>query len=383
MNSSASAAIASAPSATAPSTIPERPIGPLEHRLHVGLVGWFRRRNFGDDLMGIQIAMRLRASGFDVSVLGMSRQSAEDFGIDTIEDVDTFVDRCDVVVYAGGGLFTCAHGAMEEEDGFGADMIRLCARIRRAGRELALISVGGDGSATRASRLTASQLAFLKTASLITFRNEEDLPWAQTLRLAPAVYPDIVWRSARDLGITSRPKSLVVLHNQSRKRRLVTAAAGALARLRPSSSFRPIVYRCEYYEPEQMSPGEVCFTSVRSALSMAAEARICFTNRLHLGIVVLSLGGQTFLTSPERKARLVFAREGWSRRILGAGIGDFASVLRREMDFVSGSGAGPDPKELERLARQANGHFRALNAWLGAIASARRSVCESRQERRT
>jgi hypothetical protein len=70
----------------------------------IGLVGFYRYGNFGDDLYCHLFATFLRGLGYPVRMYALDNSYLRVEGAETIDELPTFLDSIGVLVYGGGGL---------------------------------------------------------------------------------------------------------------------------------------------------------------------------------------------------------------------------------------------------------------------------------------
>lgn len=328
----------------------------------IGLIGWLWRGNFGDDLMAVLHAVRLKALGYNVVAWQLGTDRTKQYDIATVDTIEALVECSDAIVYAGGGLFTNAHRLMEPLGDFGESMERLCQSIRLRGIPLLLSSVGGDGENTL---LSTTQVKMIELASSVTLRNEEDVAWFTRRFNKPyQVFPDIVWRTPTDLAVATVAPSAVLRHNPgSRAEKMLLVTLAALANV-AHRRLRLKRVRCETQPVGAHYSKDECYTSLNQMLTLLSETKLVVTHRLHMGIATLAFGGYAIALRPEEKTRLVFERLGMSRFVAegsGALLKKFALI---SAIFFGKSLPQLSPSVRRELSAAADGHIQAINLHL-------------------
>ncbi|MBK8725018.1 MAG: polysaccharide pyruvyl transferase family protein [Holophagaceae bacterium] len=337
----------------------------------LGLVGWYWRGNFGDELMALQYALRLRASGFKVLGWQISKSTAARYCIEIVEHVDELINRSDALIYGGGGLFTNAHRHMEHSNNFSGAMLHLAKLVKLTGKPLILSSVGGDGDSTL---LSETQSTLIRAASLITIRNAEDSPWLDRFGVPYEVYPDIIWRAPIDLDLKPASALDTLIKHQCgrveewmlRSLRKGLEWTGAPIRYVPFYSERPIM---AHHDKEGFYHHQI-----EESLALIQRTKLVITNRLHLGMTVLAMGGSTLLVRPEPKARMVFERLGMSRFIVEQRMG----LLGKGSSILSVLRDKSEPQlsvhQRNHLAMEADNHIVSIINFLNSRSDSSRNI---------
>lgn len=334
--------------------------------MKVGLFGYYRYGNFGDDLMASLFFDDLREAGHEARACGLDPALAGPAGIETAANTGELAAWADCLVYGGGGVFL----DMRRKQQADAELMAFLDARRERGLPLYAISVGGDAQSTF-GKLTRAQQRLLLEADFITFRNPEDEKLAKEAGIAHfAIYPDMVWTAGRAPSASMGTGPICIEFSGTRHKALyyiAFAAARALTarkivdvdlhwgrgeRPRPGRALRNAIIGTEQY------------ASIHGVKTLAGQSRCIFTSRLHFGLLGLASGSTTFLVHPASKARIVFERLGLGDYI----IDQRAGMIRVIRELVGGEDAYPlSEKQQARIddARvQAQGHFRKLRQLL-------------------
>lgn len=162
--------------------------------MRIGLFGFYRVGNFGDDLMALMAGAILRRAGHEPVVAGLAPDLAARHHLERVESPAELVATCDRIVLGGGGLLTGPRadaGAAAQQ--FADDLAALVGAAEAASKRIYAWSIGGDGEGPDAPVKPAAQRLLASPAFVGgTVRREADLPllWAAGKRAA--AYPDVI-----------------------------------------------------------------------------------------------------------------------------------------------------------------------------------------------
>lgn len=332
--------------------------------MKIGVFGYYRFGNFGDDLMAVLFAGFLSGEGHEVRVYGLDAAAAQAAGVEATKDLSGLVAWADVLVYGGGGVFldNSANRALFVE----LDAL-LDARLAK-GIPLYAISVGGDERVAYRS-LAEPQKRLLREADFLTFRNPEDERLARgAANNRFEVYPDVVWTVGRHAAVQENSPR-ISLEFSGTPHKVLYYAAFALVRLLYRREVVDVVLSrapTEAAKPGRGLKGSLFarerYDDVLALTRQAGASGIILTSRLHYGLAGLASGGTTFLIHPAGKARMLFERLGLEDFILDRR----ADVLRVILAIAR---SGPDAYPLTTAQRErinvtigrAEGHFHRLS----------------------
>ncbi len=342
--------------------------------MKIGLFGYYKHGNFGDDLMGVLIGQHLLGKGHDVRLYGLDDGVADAAGLDTVHSVRDLVSWSDCLVYGGGGIFleVKANQALERDLGELID-----AKLHK-GVPLYAISVGGDLN-SRYAHLGDHQKRLLREADFVSFRNPEDCKLADEAGVkAFEVFPDLVWTvGANPSGLQRR--DLISLELSGTRNKPFCYAAFALAGLISRTRAVDVDLSIGNGQGKENSLKNALkgkaferrqYTNVQEMTTLAQYSRWIFTSRLHFGLVGLACGSTTFLVNPAGKARLVFEHLGLDGHIIERP----RDLLRVIYDIMFGDErkqllSGEQRARVASCVSQARGHLRLLGDLLDQLAT--------------
>jgi polysaccharide pyruvyl transferase WcaK-like protein len=336
--------------------------------MKIGLFGYYRYGNFGDDLMAVLLADHLAAEGHEVRVFGLKAEIAESAGVKATDDLEGLVAWADCLVYGGGGVFLDVSANRRID----ADLDAFLDARQRRGVALYAVSVGGDGR-SRYQTLSAPRRRLLEEADFITFRNPEDERLARAAGLTRfEIHPDLVWATGRRQP--SDPKHLISLEFSSTRNRLQYYTTFALASL--ASSRAVVDVTLEHGKAATGLKDRIRSAAFRAGrydnvcgmMRLARESCCTFTSRLHYGLVALASGSITFLVHPADKARIVFERLGLDDYII-----DRPDRMRQVIHEVMRHGAeryalsGAQRTRIHTAVERSERHFETLSSLIGPV----------------
>ena len=175
--------------------------------MNVGLWGAYFFGNYGDDLMAILFARKIRELGLTPLVYGLDPAICYRHDIPRTDSVAELFDDTALVIVGGGGLLvresrlrnvlTAAGRRMERE------FERICSERRRHPETpVCPLSVGGDG-VHHPTGLVGWRRRFWQEAvsEPISVRLPEDIEATRAVGKASSVYPDVVLAAPEMLGV--------------------------------------------------------------------------------------------------------------------------------------------------------------------------------------
>jgi polysaccharide pyruvyl transferase WcaK-like protein len=352
----------------------------VTRQLTVGLIGYYGRGNFGDDLVAAIIETHLQ------------RQSHRCIVQSRADDPVRLVDEADAVVVGGGSLLSrMPHARMSGSLRRHLELAwqtidAASAHCARTGTPLFAISIGGDGTAF--DDLAPRQVALLRASAAATVRHVEAATLYERAGRAAACYPDIVLQASKYFPVAARADA-----DRHADRRLAIGidlywsnllARGALyaplllrqlVRQRSDVSFIYIDSTDRAHapfhavEPPRGVPnaGRYQFHDVRQDIDRLASLDLVLSSRLHVGAAAMSYGVPFVSLFGEPKTALFLRDVGLARRAVG-----HATALtlwrpeRLQAVLDEWLGEGLPPSVCQAVDESA-GHLTALDAMLQEI----------------
>lgn len=132
----------------------------MTNRKQALIVGPYRARNFGDDLVGGILAKHLQARDYEVTVPKLSVRNSEWLGTRHAEDYEGQFEKADVIVVGGGGIMSDTSGANP-----GASYLGIVARAGMDGllfgKHVYVTSVGAGPWLVPRSRILAYSISLI------------------------------------------------------------------------------------------------------------------------------------------------------------------------------------------------------------------------------
>jgi polysaccharide pyruvyl transferase WcaK-like protein len=334
--------------------------------MKIGVFGYYKFGNFGDDLMALLFSDHLLEQGHQVRVYGLKPSVSRTAGIETVDDIGALVAWSDRLVYGGGGILLDVGANRRIE----RDLDELIDCKVSKGIPLYAISIGGDGSSTY-DGLSESQRRLLAESDFITFRSPEDRRLAESADLDRfEIFPDLVWTVGRWTQPTR--ENVVSLEFSATRSRIGYYLLVALARVASRDRFVDVVLQHRNSTTRSLNDWirsrlfrTKVYEDIADMTRFAQRSRRIVTSRLHFGMVGLASGAETFLIHPAGKSRMVFERLGLDEYIIDKA-SKMAAILhdrkRTEQDAHALSPA--QRARIDSEIEQAFGHLQKLDELL-------------------
>lgn len=298
----------------------------MSRPLTIGLFGYYKYGNFGDDLMAWLVASHLNSQNRRVIICGTPSIFTNALGIETEPDAATFTKQCDIIVIGGGGaLLTRRHPKGPEGSALSQYTQDLAVIIRQKLDRcipLACISLGGNGLPLYKIEPEERQ-EIVKHSDLLTLRTPHDYQALKPARHDIEYLPDLVWSTPQIIGgkktQNDYPHIGIILYPQRSMGQLQFFAG----QLQFALSQRP---ECHYsfIDVHARSYGQFGALSIRlnnntshfvipdpaTGLRMIQSLDLVITNRLHIGVAAMSYGIPCIGTGRSSKVQMFYESAG-------------------------------------------------------------------------
>jgi polysaccharide pyruvyl transferase WcaK-like protein len=357
--------------------------------LTVGLVGYYGRGNFGDDLVAAIIGTHLVQQGHRCTVLGWDEAMATSIGLSAARDPVELVASSDAVVLGGGSILSRMRGSRLRRSlrqhyarSIGAvEVVRVeCAR---RGTPLFALSIGGDGATL--SELPSWHGTLIQALTAATVRHEEAAALFDAAGRRAICYPDIVLQTARwfppaqsrpapgarggrvTVGIDVYWSNLV-----AQGALYLPAVLQRLVRRRPDVTFVYLdtthvdqaPFRAVGPPSGAANAERYQFHDLRQDLDRLATLDLILSTRLHAGAAALSYGVPFVSLFGERKTHFFLRGAGLAPMAIGhagalrlSGPATASGMLDRWLDPMG-------PKAAHDAIERSAGHLAALDEML-------------------
>ncbi|WP_158859055.1 polysaccharide pyruvyl transferase family protein [Lunatibacter salilacus] len=264
--------------------------------MKIGIWGSYDKGNFGDDLMAYMISNYLIQHGHEPVVFCASAGLVEESEVRSIESLDEFVSSVDIVVIGGGGMlinnsplrFLLKKVAFEFEMSF----YRLYRSLRKHGKNIYPISIGGDGN-LGLNNPFKKRLFSSPTCIGGTVRLASDLKVVDNKLFS--CFSDIVLSTGRIFPKTDVVKSNTVVLNLKQKN------GGSLIEYLSKSSLREkfnfVTFGSHLNSVEGVSEYELKaefphyqHENLKDSLGFLAQSCAVISSKLHVGVAGLAYG---------------------------------------------------------------------------------------------
>ncbi len=279
---------------------------------HVALFGFYKYRNFGDDLMAVMFGKELQRRGTPFKVFCLHPRICSTYGFEAALTIDELLEGAALVVYGGGGTFLTylQRQILSDIIDFERDqraMLDVCAKKNIP---IHMLSVGGSGGSYDA--LSETQRSVLSHASSITFRNREDDVLASRRKEgSSAVYDDVVWRTPLyfPLKREKRKGDRIVVGFSANRRQ--TKMFVVLIRILSLLFFKQCTFvdiKQGYQHSSSVPRGISYDVDIERFIAEILSLDLVVADKLHVGVVAMTFDIPVVLLFPVAKARLLFRR---------------------------------------------------------------------------
>ncbi len=341
--------------------------------------------NFGDDVMGLMVCLRLKSLGYSPVIFKLDQLLADRYGVETTDKLDHLFVGTSALVIGGGGLL-CGGNLMDSE------WAALEAALISQELPIHIFSIGGDGidadphvsaSACRVmgSRLVRSATVRLSTdisaLRLISPALERIHCFPDVLLTAPEFFEPLPCTQEKPLSSepmiinTGKSRAVTVLdsiqvHAAPVLPRPILFAATHLEHLRRSKG--PV--RLDYEYQSKSTAQNIAYHNINQMASVVSSASSVVSGKLHLGVFALAYGTPFISINGATKTIAFMKQAGLESSILA--INRLLSlrlpclVLARHVDALAARASSCIPV-VASLKRESHGHWNELGLFLQTL----------------
>lgn len=174
--------------------------------MKVAVFGSYNYGNYGDDLMGVMFAHKLKQLGVAPIVYRLDPAFAETYGVQTTHSLDELLSGSRFCIVGGGGLLIGKTKLSAIDREIEEDFAAFAIATQKHNCPLYPLSIGGDGRGAQTPFPEGRHLLFSgPTCQVATVRNESDIALMNHLGKEAVYYPDVLW-SAPDYWNLPKPE---------------------------------------------------------------------------------------------------------------------------------------------------------------------------------
>ncbi len=273
--------------------------------MKVAIFGSYNYGNYGDDLMGVMFAHRLKQLGADPIVYRLDPTFAKTYGVKTTESLDTLLSNAEFCIVGGGGLLTGKSklSALDQEIEDGYEAFALATQKYNC--FVYPLSVGGDGRGEKTPLPKGRHSLFSSpTCQKTAVRNQSDIALMNHLGKEAVCYPDVLW-SAPNYWKLEKPEKtpgtikIGINLADTRKHRAFVSTLALLSKLNPQTVEIHLIrshlaqYPVDYEmmpRPNQTHLHSHTYSDPVETLAFLGSLDVLVSQKLHLGLSALAMG---------------------------------------------------------------------------------------------
>ncbi len=327
------------------------------------IVGPYRAKNFGDDLVGAILAKHLQQQGYDVCIPRLSEANSAWLGTRYSEDYAGLFETADLVVVGGGGIMSDTAGVKP-----GASYLQIVADAEATGAlkntPVVVTSVGAGPWLRERSRNLARTVS--ERATVLGVREQEsynhlrDLGVAEDklvlgadVALLTPEYLDFSTSRSRKLGLQFDVSAFEDVQDNPE----LPAIVNTLGRYARKRRRDVILIRNGRAKSEIASaaPGAelLSYTTLQDFLPRLAGMRALFTSHLHLAITSYSQRIPTYSLYVREKTRRFYEQIGHPERALDLKTASVDDLKRFLASAAKAAWTDADEARLRKLKGEA------------------------------
>ncbi|MEM9092162.1 MAG: polysaccharide pyruvyl transferase family protein [Cyanobacteria bacterium P01_F01_bin.53] len=273
--------------------------------MKVAVFGSYNYGNYGDDLMGVMFAHKLKQLDAEPIVYRLDPVFANTYDVQTTDSLDELLSNARFCIIGGGGLLIGKTKLSKIDQEIEDDFKAFALATQQYSCPLYPLSVGGDGRGENTPFPSGRRLLFSgPTCQLTTVRNKSDIPLMKHLGKEAVYYPDVLW-SAPDYWNMEKPKHdpnvlrIGINLADSRKHRMFVSLLSQLSKLKRQKIELHLIrsHLANYpvnYEmlpiPGQRNLFSYTYSDPVEMLAFLGSLDVLISQKLHLGLSALAMG---------------------------------------------------------------------------------------------
>lgn len=308
--------------------------------MKVAVFGSYNYGNYGDDLMGVMFAHKLKQLGVDPIVYRLDSAFAKTYGIQTTYSLDELLSNAQFCIIGGGGLLIGKTRLSKIDQEIEDDFEAFALATQKYNCPLYPLSVGGDGRGEKTPFPPGRHLLFSgSTCQLTAVRNKSDIALMNHLGKEAVHYPDVLW-SAPDYWNTQKSAQesnvlkIGINLADTRKHRALVSALFWLSKLsgqkteihliRSHLASYPVNYEM-LPRPQQNHLFSYTYSDPVEMLTFLGSLDVLVSQKLHLGLSALAMGVPFISYSGQGKTHTLLKSIGAGGAVVNT---DKASTLK-------------------------------------------------------
>lgn len=300
--------------------------------MKVAVFGSYNYGNYGDDLMGVMFADRLKKLGASPIVYRLDPALANKYGLQTTQSLDELLSGSQFCIVGGGGLLIGKSKLSQVDEEIEDDFESFALATQKYNCPLHPLSIGGDGRGVKTPFPRGRYRLFSgPTCQFTTVRNQSDIALMAHLGKEAVHYPDVLWGAPSYWNLQPHTPSTDTLKiginlADTRKHRTFVSVLLQLAKLKQQKVeihlIRSHLAQCPIdYEmlPEQGDNRDnlhsYTYQDPVEMLSFLGSLDVLVSQKLHLGLSALAMGVPFVSYGGQGKTRTLLKSIGADRAI--------------------------------------------------------------------
>ena len=315
--------------------------------MRVAVFGSYNYGNYGDDLMGIMFAHKLKQMGVEPIVYRLDPAFAKTYGVQTTQSLDELLSNSRFCIVGGGGLLIGKTRLSAIDREIEEDFAAFAIATQKHNCPLYPISVGGDGRGAKTPFPEGRHLLFSgPTCQLATVRNKSDIDLMNHLGKDAVYHPDVLWSAPDYWNLKKSEKNSETVKiginlADTRKHRALISALRLFAQLNRQKIEIHLIrshlaaYSVNYEMlPDSGQPYLKAYTyqDPVEMLAFLGSLDVLVSQKLHLGLSALAMGVPFVSYSGQGKTHTLLRSIGAKKAIVPT---DKVSTLKLAFSLAS------------------------------------------------